>query len=103
MHNDIAIIHDHPAITGKTLLLSLFMMFGLDIFNSSIGKRIDHAVAGARTDNKIVCERNDFLQVQQNYIFALFVFKGIYNFTSKFECVQFSPHGLDNGTENNFV
>jgi hypothetical protein len=103
MHNNITIVHDHPAITGKALLLSLFIMPGSNVVNNGIGKRVDHAVTGAGADNKIVCKRDDFFQVYQNDIFALFVFKGVYNFTSKFECVQVSPHGLDNGAENNFV
>ena len=103
MNNNITIVHDHPPITGKALLLSLFMMFGFHVVNSSIGKRIDHSVTGAAADNKIVCKRDDSFQVYQNYVFTLFVFKGVYNFTSKFECVQVSPHGLDNGAENNFV
>jgi hypothetical protein len=85
------------------LLLSPFIMPGFHIVDRGVGERVDHAVAGAVTDNEIVCKRDDFFQVYKNYIFALFVFKGIYNFTSKFECVQVSPHGLDNGAENNFV
>jgi len=56
MYNDITIVHDHPAITGKALLLSLFTMFGLDVFNDGIGKRIDHTVTGASADNEIVCK-----------------------------------------------
>ena len=103
MHNNIAIVHDHPAVTGEALLLSLFIMLGFHVVNSSIGKRVDHAVTGAVADNEIVCKRDDFFQVYQNYIFTLFIFKGVYNFTSKFKCVQVSPHGLDNGAENNFV
>jgi hypothetical protein len=103
MNNNITIINDHPAVTGEALLLSLFIMLGFHVVNGSIGKRVNHAVTGAVADNEIVGERDDFLQVYQNYIFAFFIFKGIYNFTGKFKCVQVSPHGLDNGAENNFV
>jgi hypothetical protein len=115
MHNNIAIIHDHPAIAGEALLLSLFIMLGFHIVNGSVSKRIDHTVTGAVADNKIVCKRDDFFQVYQDYIFALFIFKGVHNFTSKFECVQISPHiyicvgrignptYFDNGAENNLV
>jgi hypothetical protein len=85
------------------LLLSLFIMLGFHVVNCSIGKCIDHTVTGTVADNEIVCKRDDFLQVYQYYIFALLVFKGVYNFTSKFKCVQISPHGLDNGAENNLV
>jgi|GEM_PF-4223368 len=103
MHDSITIVHDHPAVTGEALLLSLFIMFGSNVVNNGIGKRIDHAVTGASTNNEIVCKCDDAFQVNQDYIFALFVFKGVYKFTSKFECVQISPHGLDNSAENNFV
>jgi hypothetical protein len=103
MHNNIAIIHDHPTIAGKPLFPSLFIMFGSNVIYSDISKRVDHAVAGAGTDNEIICKRDNAFQVDQDYIFALFVFKGVYNFAGKFKCVQVSPHGLDNGAENNFV
>ena len=52
--NNIAIIHDHPAIAGKPLLLSLPTVFGADVFNGGIGQRIDHAIAGSGTNNEIV-------------------------------------------------
>jgi hypothetical protein len=103
MHNNITIVHDHPAITGEALLLSLFIVPGFHVVNSSICKSINHAITGTVADNEIVCKRDDFFQVDQDYIFTLFIFKGVYNFTSKFKCVQISPHGLDNGAENNFV
>jgi hypothetical protein len=103
MHNDIAIIHDHPAIAGDPLLLPLFIMFGSNVVNGGIGKRVDHAVTGAGADNEIVGKRDNAFQVNQDDIFTLFVFKGVYNFSRKFKCVQVSPHDLDNGAENNFV
>ena len=84
MDNHIAIIYDHPAIAGEALLLSFFLMFGANIFDGSFGKRVDHAVTGAGADNKIVGKRNDVFQVYQDDIFALFVFKGVYDFTCKF-------------------
>jgi len=103
MHNRIAIVHDHPAITGEALLLSLFIMCGFHVINNCVGKRVDHTVTCTGTNNEIVCKRDNAFQINQDYIFTLFVFKGVYNFTCKFECVQVSPHGLDNGAENNFV
>ena len=103
MHNRIAIIHDHPAITGETLLLSLFIVLGFHVVNNRIGKRIEHTVTGSGADNKVVGKGDNAFQINQDNIFTLFVFKGIYNFACKFKCVQISPHGLDNGAENNFV
>jgi hypothetical protein len=78
-------------------------MFGFHVINNGISQRIDHAVTGAGADNKVVGKRDNAFQINQDNVFTLFVFKGAYNFTSKFKCVQGSPHGLDNGAENNFV
>ena len=103
MHNNITIIYDHPAIAGEALLLSLFIMLGPNVVNRGVGKRVDHAVTGTGTDNEIVGKRDNTFQVDQDDIFTLFVFKGIYNLSGKFKCVQVSPHDFDNGAENSFV
>jgi len=103
MNNNIAVIHDYPAVAGDALLLALLFMFGANVFDGGVGKRIDHAVTGAGANNEIVSKGYDFFQVYQDNIFPFFVFKGVYNFACKFQCVQISPHGLDSGAENNFV
>ena len=84
MQDHIAKIYNNPAVAGEALLLAPFLMFGADIFNGGFGKRIQHTVAGAGTDNKIIGKRDDFFQVHQDDIFTLFVFQGVYDFTSKF-------------------
>lgn len=84
MHNYIAIIYDDPAIAGEALLFPLFLMFGANIFDGGFGERVNHAVTGAGTDDEIVSKRDDALQVYQDNLFAFFVFKGVYDFTSKF-------------------
>ena len=84
MHDDVAIIDNHPAIAREALLLPLLLMFGADIFYGGFGERVDHAVAGAGTDDEIVSKRNNFFQVNQDDIFAFFIFKGVYDFSCKF-------------------
>ncbi len=54
MKNDIAKVHDHPAVAGKALLFAFFLMFGADIFNCGFCEGVDHAVAGAGADNEII-------------------------------------------------
>ena len=103
MHNYIAIVHDHPAVAREALLFSFFLMFGTDVFDGGFSERVDHAVTGAGADDEIVGKRDDVFQVYQDDIFALFVFKGVYDFACEFQCVQVSPHNLVNGAENNFV
>lgn len=59
MDNDIAKIHNHPAIPGKALLLSPLFMFGAHVFDGSLGESVDHAVTGAAGDDEIISKRND--------------------------------------------
>ena len=56
MYDHIPKIHDHPAIARETLLLSLFLEFAADVFNGGFGEGVQHTVACAGTNNKIVCE-----------------------------------------------
>lgn len=84
MRDHIAVIHDYPAVAGETLLFALFLMLDADIFNDGFREGVDHAVAGAGADDEIVGKRNDIFQIDQDDIFTLFVFQGIYDFTGKF-------------------
>ncbi len=84
MDDDIAIIHDHPAVTGEALLFAFFLMLGANVFDDGFGESIYHAVAGTGADNEIVSKRCDVFQVQQDDVFTLFIFQRVYDFTSKF-------------------
>ncbi len=103
MHDHIAVIHDHPAVAGESLYLSLLSMGGVDAFIRGIGERIEHTVAGACAKDEIIGKGYDVFQFDQDDVFSLFVFQGIHDFTGKFESVQGSPHGLDNWAENSLV
>jgi hypothetical protein len=102
MQHNIAKVGDHPAIARQALLFALLFVFDPDIVEYGIGERIDHAVAGAGTDDKIISKGNNLLDIDQDDILALSIFQGIDNFASKFQCVQGSPHDLK-FTENSFV
>lgn len=54
MKDNIAKIHDHPAVAGESLLFAFFLEFGTNIFNDRLCESIDHAVTGAGTDDEIV-------------------------------------------------
>lgn len=94
MHDHVPEIHHHPAVAGKSLLFALLLIFLADVVHGGAGERVQHAVAGAGADDEIVGERNDVFQVQQDDVFPFFIFKGVYDFTSEFKCVQMSPHGF---------
>ena len=104
MENDVTKIHDHPTVTREALLFPLLLMLYADIFNNGFCESIDHAVAGAGTNNEIIGKGYDIFQVNKDDVFSLFIFKGVYDFTSKFQCVQISPQlCFFNGAENSFV
>lgn len=54
MKDDVAKIHDHPAVAGEALLFALFLVFGADVFDDGFGEGVYHAVAGAGADDEIV-------------------------------------------------
>ena len=103
MYNDIAIVNNQPAIAGDALFFAFLSMGAVDVVDCGVGQCVQHTVTGTRTQDEIVCEGYNVFQVDQDDIFSLFIFQGVYDFTGKFKSVQGSPHGLDNGAEKSFV
>ena len=96
MDDNIAVIHDHPAVARVALFLGFLLEFLADIVNGRIGERIEHAVAGAGADDKIIGKRCDAFQVEQDNIFSLFIFQRVDDFAGKVKRVQNSPQFLMN-------
>lgn len=84
MHDYIAKVGDYPAIAGKALFFALFLVFHTNIIEHRIRERVNHAIAGAGADDEIISKGNDFLNIDQDNIFSLFIFQRVDNFTSKF-------------------
>jgi len=84
MDDNIAIVHNDPAIAGVALFFAFLLVLFADVINGGIGKRVEHAVAGASADNEIVGKRNDLFQVDQDDIFPFGIFQGVYDFSGKF-------------------
>ena len=84
MDNDIAIVHNDPAIAGVALFFAFLFVFLADVIDGGIGKRVEHAVTGAGADDEIVGKRNDLLQVDQDDILPFGIFQGVYDFAGKF-------------------
>ena len=103
MDDDRTEVDHFPAGDPGTFLASLFVVLRTDLLLDTFGKRIQHSVTGAGTDDKVIGKGNNILQVQQDDILPLFILQRVYNFAGKFERIQVSPHGLVNGAENNFV
>jgi len=84
MNDDIAIIYDYPAVTGEALQFAPFFTFGANIIDVGFGERVKHAVTGAGADDEIISKGYDVFQIDQDNILPFFIFKGVYDFTSKF-------------------
>jgi hypothetical protein len=102
VQDHIAKVSDHPAISCQALLFALLLEFDTNVIQYGIREGIDHAIAGAGADDEIISKGNNFLNIDQDNIFPLFIFQGVDDFTSKFQCVQGSPHSLK-FAENSFV
>jgi hypothetical protein len=93
MDNNIAVVHDQPTVVGFSFYSAFPFMFFMRFFDHSIGQSIQHAVAGGGTNNKVIREGSNLFNIQQENIFAFFIFQGIDNGTRKFKCIQMSPLG----------
>jgi hypothetical protein len=92
MHNDVSIINYYPAVPGFPLFAALLMMLGANSLERAVCERVQHAIAGACAKHEVVREGGDVFDVQQQDVFAFFVFEHINYGMSKFEWVQESPH-----------
>ena len=92
MHDHIPIVEQKPAFVGLPLYAAFFLIVFLGRFQHPFGKRIQHTVAGAITEDEIIGKGRNVLDVQKQDVFALSILQGFNNFMCKFECVQISPH-----------
>lgn len=88
MHDHVAVIHQHPAVARQAFFPAFLAMFLAHIFQYRIGQRVQHAVAGAGAQHEIIGERNNIFEIEQDDIFAFFIFERVDEFTSKIECIQ---------------
>ena len=103
MHDHIPVIKDKPAFPGLSLDASLLFVFLLGRFENTLGERVQHAVAGAITNDKVIGERCNILDIEKQDVFALFVLQGFDDFMCQFKCVQISPLIFLNGAEYSLV
>jgi hypothetical protein len=73
-HN-IAIIEDQPAFLRGSFKMPLFMMFLTHTLNGRICQGIQHAITGSGAYYKIISERCDLLDIQENNVLALLFFQ----------------------------
>jgi len=85
---------EHDPSTGRIAFdLSFLLVVLADGFVHALGERVEHTVAGAVADDEVIGERSYILDVDQQDVFAFFIFQGIDDGAGKFESFQVSPHG----------
>ena len=75
MDHDIAIIEDDPSRIGCALGLGCFVMLSFYLSTNNARQALEHPSARATGDYKIICKGGDILDVQNNDIFAFFIFQ----------------------------
>jgi len=99
VHDHVTEIHDEPALARLPFHASLFLVVLFRGFEHALGKRVQHAVTGAITNDKIISKRCDTFDVEKQDVFALFVLQGIDDFMCKIESVQISPQNCHSEPE----
>jgi len=74
MDNDVAVVDDQPAITGKPFLPALSPMLLLHFLHDGVSQGVKHAVAGAGTEHKVVGKNIQLLEIQEHNVFTLLIF-----------------------------
>lgn len=88
MDDHVAEVHDQPAVVRLAFGAAFLFVRAFHRFQHRLGERVQHTSAGACADDEIIGKRRDFLDIDQQDVFALFVFQGINNGAGKFESVQ---------------
>ena len=91
MDDHITIIEHKPAFLRLSFDTAFFLVILLGRFQYAFGKRVEHTVAGAVADNKIIGKRCNVFDVEKQDVFTLFVLQGFDDLMGKFESVQISP------------
>jgi len=99
MYDHIAVVHYQPAITGLAFYPAFLLVLFTDVVHDRIGQGVQHAVGGAVAQHKVIGERCDVFEFEQQDVFALLVFQGVYDGAGKFKCVQMSPRILSRRAE----
>jgi hypothetical protein len=84
MDNHIAIVKNKPAFLSLPLDPAFFFVILLCGFEYALGERVQHAVAGAVTDDEIIGKRCNVFDVQKQDVFALSILQGSDDLMCKF-------------------
>jgi hypothetical protein len=91
MHNHVAVVNNDPAFARFPLFPAILAMPLVDSFHGGFREGIEHAVAGAGTQNEVIGKGCDVFYIEQENVLAFFFFERVDDRMSQFKCVQKSP------------
>jgi hypothetical protein len=83
MYHDISEVQHKPAFARLSLHAAFFLIIALGGFQYTLGKRVEHTVAGPVADDEIIGKRCNILDVEEQDVFALLVLQGFDDFMGK--------------------
>lgn len=84
MQDDVPKVNQQPAILRGAFNSAFQMILFSNAFNCCVCQRADHTVAGAGADDKVIRKIRDRVNIQQEDIFSLFIFKCVDNTSCEF-------------------
>ena len=75
MHNNVPIVNNDPAFVRLPLFLALLAVCLMDGIDGCVCEGAEHAVAGAGAQHEIVGKGCNVFDVEQEDVFAFFVFE----------------------------
>jgi hypothetical protein len=84
MHHHIAVVEHEPAFARLSLHAAFLFVILLGLLDHTLGKRVEHAIAGTIANDEIIGKRCNILDVKKQDVFALLVLQGIDDFMGKF-------------------
>jgi len=79
VEDDIAEINQDPALPRASFAAGGQLVLFVNRFRSRVCQGLQHSIAGARADDKVISKGSDTLNIQQNNILPFFRFQGIDN------------------------
>jgi hypothetical protein len=75
MNDHVSVVNHHPAFACLALYLALLAMCLVHGIDGCVCQSIEHAVAGAGTQDEVVGKGSDIFDVEQENVLAFFIFE----------------------------
>lgn len=95
MNDRVSQVENHPTAGRLPLGLAVNLVFLFHIDHDCFGQAVEHTIAGAVANDKVIGERGHLMDIHEKDIFALFFFKGVDDGTVDVLRIQRTPQLMD--------